>query len=494
MTTQDESVYYEDEIDLGKYLRVLIDRWWLIVGMALLAAVSALVVSFLMVPTYEATVHLATTKFKISVELGSQIRTLTEEELATTATGVQALVDRKARQQTFAQLALNPAIAQEVLPQFRERLSAIDEELLDPGNFIENHVESEVAQNTDLIAVTIKLPDAVLAADVANAWGAAQERLINDLYSGTGTQEVEDVGLQRQGAFVVYQGAQSELEAYLADNSIAGLNREIELKQAEIGSLQNTLKEAMSLVSGQELGARRQLLMGYYSDLVALQQLLDDARTLQSQLAAGEPSPAGAFGDSLALIFLRSQAFARLTPEAGAPFSLEVQTPLSASPESVTVDDVSNLMLVLEQRLIRTEERIATLTRTLLDPLQQPLPEGAGSEIRQEIETLTTEMQLLQAQLEAELDHEQELLRQRDLARDTYSTLARKETEVGLAAQTSGTEVRLASPAATPARPAGPRTLLNTAIAGTLGLMLGVSAVFLMEYASRENEAQAQAR
>lgn len=48
-------VYFEDEIDLREYALVLIRNWWLIAAATLVAAASALAVSMLLPPTYEAT-------------------------------------------------------------------------------------------------------------------------------------------------------------------------------------------------------------------------------------------------------------------------------------------------------------------------------------------------------------------------------------------------------------------------------------------------------
>jgi uncharacterized protein involved in exopolysaccharide biosynthesis len=480
--------YYEDEIDLRKYILVLFRRWWLIAGAAVLAAAAAFVVSMTMTPTYEASVDLATTKLKVEVQLGSQIQTITEEELVASGAQAGALVDRQARLEGYATLALNPGIAEEVLAQYAEQLSAIDEELIRPASFIKDHLESEVLTKTDVIRITVSLPDPQLAAQIANAWGEAYEERINRLYGGGSTQDLVAAQSQTAEAFKDYQTSQSKLEGYLADNPIPELQRGIDVHQVEIGRLQNALQESIALVSQQDLATRRSLLTGYYQDLIFLQRLLDDAKSLQGQLQAGPSSSAGAFGDALALIFMRSRAYSGAREEAGAPFALELQTPLSMEPGSVTAADVDGLVAVLEARLVETRTRIDDLTKGLLDPPGHKLPQGAGDDLRASMQKLTTEAQTLDAQLEAERAHKQDLTQQRDLAWDTYSTLARKETEVRVAAASGGTEVRLASPATPPANPTGPRKLYNTAIAGVVGGMLGVFGVFLLEFLHGDEE------
>jgi len=88
----------------------------------------------------------------------------------------------------------------------------------------------------------------------------------------------------------------------------------------------------------------------------------------------------------------------------------------------------------------------------------------------------------LQQQLQESQAEEDRLTRARDVARETYLTLARKVEEVRIAAEDTSGEVRLASHAAVPRKPVGPRKMLNTAVAGALGLMLGVFGAFAVEW------------
>jgi len=438
------------------------------------AAVAAFLFSSLQRPTYDASVYVGVAKRKIEVQFGTAIRTLTEDELATA--GAWALRDREARLATFRQLAMNPAIAEELLPQFADRLREIDEDLTDPARLLE-HVKTDEDNKNDLVGITVSLPDPVLAADLANAWAQAYEKHVNYLYSTSRPEDVQNMQAQAEQARAAYMQAQAALEAYLADNPIPRLQREIDLLQSEMSSYQSALREAETLTSGGDLAARRQLLSGYYSDRVTIERLLDDARSFQEQLSLGEASPGAAFGDTLAMVFLRSRAFAGAKDESGAPFSLQLQTPLSA--EVVAPSDIENLIHVLENRKLETERKIAALTPDLLAPPQNSLPEDAGSEIKERIATLTARVQSLQGQLEAETAHRKDLERQRDLHWDTYTTLAKKVVEQQIAAQSGSTEVRVASIAVPPASPSSPRKLVNTAVAGAVGLFMSTGLVLV---------------
>jgi len=98
----------------------------------------------------------------------------------------------------------------------------------------------------------------------------------------------------------------------------------------------------------------------------------------------------------------------------------------------------------------------------------------------------------LQGELQKFTTEQDRLVRARDVARDTYTTLARKVDEARIAAQDESGEVRLASYAAVPTEPVSPKKKLNTVVAGALGLLLGVFGAFAIEYWRQEAPPQAK--
>jgi uncharacterized protein involved in exopolysaccharide biosynthesis len=87
-------------------------------------------------------------------------------------------------------------------------------------------------------------------------------------------------------------------------------------------------------------------------------------------------------------------------------------------------------------------------------------------------------LQQEQQELTAESDR---LSRARDLAQETYSTLARRLAEARIAAQEKGGILQIGSYAAVPIEPISPRRLVSTVLAGGLGLMAGVILVVFVE-------------
>ncbi|MBI4770268.1 MAG: hypothetical protein HY784_07635, partial [Chloroflexi bacterium] len=105
----------------------------------------------------------------------------------------------------------------------------------------------------------------------------------------------------------------------------------------------------------------------------------------------------------------------------------------------------------------------------------------ADTPLEKGIRDLEAQVRDLQSQVAQQTSQQQELTRARDLAWSTYTNLATKEAELGVAAQTTGVEVALAAPAAVPDQDTMSGAL-NVAIATVLGLMLGVLAAYVIEY------------
>ncbi|MEW6047386.1 MAG: hypothetical protein AB1609_13045 [Bacillota bacterium] len=103
--------------------------------------------------------------------------------------------------------------------------------------------------------------------------------------------------------------------------------------------------------------------------------------------------------------------------------------------------------------------------------------QGALSRLAEELQALTAE--LVRAQAER-----QELTWQVDTARRNYETaVSQYEAQrMVLAGRLGASTLTLVRPAEAPTAPARPRTLLNTVVAGFLGLMVSIFGVFFAEF------------
>jgi len=402
------------------------------------AVITAAIVSFFLIaPLYEARAGVMIIKSKSEITFEPKYRTLTEEELA------RAGVDIASRRKALEALVASSSVAVEVIAKLGPTLDAEEREV---GTLLEM-VNTETTG--DLIYIAVRSTDAKKAAAIANAWGQVYERYVNELYSGK-PQSAEAIGTQMVEARQTYEESQEALARFIGDNRIEIFNREI--------------------------GAKQNALADYYATKQGLDRLIGDAKALRDQL---RKEPSSSIASTLPILLLRANAFMistslPLQPSTSLPLQpstslpLQLQLSLGQMPglEGSTEDqlgDVDSLISVLEVR--RGE-------------VQSLISEGS----------IQQELLGLQEQLEHEQARQRELTQARDLAWETYQTLARKEAEVEVSAQVTDTEVRFAVPAVEPKYPVAPKKKLHIALAGALGLMVGVFGAFMIEYFERPRQ------
>ncbi|MBN1890312.1 MAG: hypothetical protein JW850_20125 [Thermoflexales bacterium] len=117
-----------------------------------------------------------------------------------------------------------------------------------------------------------------------------------------------------------------------------------------------------------------------------------------------------------------------------------------------------------------------------LDELESlPAYSAAAEPLHQAIEQLQGEINQMRAELERQQATEHGLIQARDLASETYLTMARKQSETDIAGSVTGSEVRFAAPAVLPVqRVFSP--LIGVALGGFSGLLLGLLAAWSIEY------------
>jgi len=429
----------EEEIDLREYLDVIIRRWKWIVAITLVAVITAAIVSFFMIaPLYEARAGVMIVKSKSEITFEPKYRTLTEEELAS------AGVDIASRRKALEALVASSSVAVEAIAKLGPTLDPEEREV----SILLEMVDTETTG--DLIEIVVRSTDPKKAAAIANAWGEVYESYINELYSGR-PQSAEDIGAQVLEARKTYEEAQVALTKFRGDNTIEILSREIEAKQ-------NALADSYATKQG-------------------LDRLIGDAKALRDQLRKG---PSSSTASDLSIILLQANAFMvstslPLQPSTSLPLQPSTSLPLQLQ---LSLDQMAGLGGSAEDQLGDLDTLISVL-EARREEVQSPISEGS---IQQEV------LQL-QEQLEQEEARRRELTQARDLAWETYQTLARKEAEVEVSAQVTDTEVRFAVPAVEPQSPVAPKKKLNIALAGVLGLMVGVFGAFMMEYFERPRRA-----
>ena len=410
----------EADIDIRRYLEVLLSHWRFIAGATLITAVVVLIVSFILPPVYEAKAGLIIARARSQVSFEPRVRTLSEEQLSALR------VDTRIRQETLEALVMSPVVAAQVIEKLGDALKPAERRA---SELLEEGIKVEVSKG-ELITIKWRDRDPSRAALIANTWAQSYEAYVNGLY-GTSSDIPESIQSQLESARTKYDSAQAALGAFIGDNRITELSAEISSRK---GSLDYQ-----------------------YTVITQTTELIANAQALLLQANEGGRSGAGAVANGLALVQLQTSA---LTGAAQAPFELRF-----------SLDEGDQILLNTEAQ----GKDIETLIGILEDWRDDAYANVRDSSLLQDILQLEEE-------LEREQARERELLQSRDLAWETHTALARKADEVDVAVQTAGSEVKLAVPAIVPHDAVSPRKGVNTVVAGALGFIIGVFGALVMEY------------
>jgi len=294
------------------------------------------------------------------------------------------------------------------------------------------------AGDPNLIKLTVESKDPQEAANLANAWAGQVVTHLNDIYGGSGDMTL----FEGQVA-----NAKTTLEA--ADQALVAFRREYGMGFSDGRSSEGNEEDDMVLDLGirRRLQAKTDLLTDYETKARQITQLLQEARAASAQVneTTSPAIMAGLLGDMLDLGLVNEETSRH-----------SIQISLSGLDAEASL---SALIIALEAKQTSIDEAITGLS---------------------------AEVQTLQSQLADRQQELDQLLRDRQVAQDAYLTLSNKLQEATIETQDETGDVLLLSKAAVPKEPARPRRLLNTAVAGMLGLMVGVFGAFFIEYWQQE--------
>jgi len=513
---------YNISDNLGRLIEVFLRQWQLILAMTLIAGITAGAASLLLTKEYQASVLLASTKSASTVSYEPSIITLVEEQLLR---GVS-----KARLQSYVNLVKNPLIAQEVLDKMGDQL---DEQYRSVEKLL-NSVEGELIRESDTIEITITYSDPELAAQIVNEWAKVYMTHINNVYLESGSGEVySSIKVKLDESKGNYNSAQRELEEFIAINQQEEYTRQIAETQLVIDQLSSIRVNVLS----QQINNLDIKLEEAYDKRRNVDQLLNNASDIRAQVSRGGGGAVNS--NAIALNLLKAQAFAPGTEsvsrieyvsttelvertESGdliiqtSPIiqtnpnqqnSPIIQTSVINTTAEVMIDDLDGFIEVLENRRDKIDEEIDILSTQIVSDYytfgdEHSQPESTAAEnqapleligsgqidfnmaqlpIDQTILDLEKRIDDLGAKLAQETDRHDELMRARDLAWETYQTLANKEAELNVAAEIPGSVVNIASTALIPEKDTV-STIKNTALATAMGLIIGTFTAFAIEF------------
>jgi len=420
----------EEEIDLRQYVEVLIRYWKWIAGLALVAAVVALGTSYLIPPTYEATALVAVTEPRYMMRFDTRFETVNSVQPAYKA---------------YPELAASDDL-------LRDLLAALNSDVEDVVTLqdLRERLEAESGADPSMVRLVVRSQDPEAAARIANTWADLFVARANEIYGAHSEHQMRFFEAQLERARLELDAAQQALVEFQARN-------------------QGTVLEA-------RLASVQQDLQDYLVEQREIERALRNVRALRDSVADQPADAVVSPGDDLTALLLQIQAF-----------SVRASRPGQRATSGAELETGSSVWLQISDASLLSSERTAGELTAFLDELAAIL-EARGEEVATQVTALEPHILDLQQQLQESRVEESDLVRTRDVAQETYVTVARKVEEARIAAEDTTGEVRLASQAAAPDRPVSPRKRLNTAVAGMMGLMLGVFGAFAVEWWRGDSE------
>lgn len=416
----------DEEIDLRKYLNVLL-RWWreiifITLATIVLVALAVQALKLVLTPKYEASASVAIVRTFSDVSFDPRFKTQTDD--LTAAQNPSA----SARRAALLALASSGSIAQKVIEQLGDKLNSNER----VAETLAKSVTPELASggrgggDSDLINITIKADSPEKAALLVNTWSQIYVQSVNAIYGQVPDDLLTSIESEFESVQKNYTKSQSDLEAFVADNHIDTLSRQVTETQSVIDNLQRGKKEALTqLVNGivnvrsqavqdflntqatsqvsaykkeiegrqalitaylnaindtqvnvfkQQADRDNKLLNSYYTIWQQATRALEDANNLKAQVEKGGDSAARS--STLALQLLKLQVFTQI-------FNSET-SPTPATSNNQPRSDETNLRLQLQvgdNTPVFTQEQMLADLNSLISVL---------SKRRQDLETQIT--------------------------------------------------------------------------------------------------------
>lgn len=407
-------------IDLSRYVRVVLQRWPVVLAMALVGALAGFLISRVLPPLYEVEATLLATTPKLDADFDSRLRSSLELGLS------------REMNRTLFGLLRNPELETRVVMAMGE---ALPPEQRAPGTLIE-HIEAvQVGGDSSYFHIRFRHRDPGLAQQLLNTWASEYVALVNELY-GFPVAVEEDLRASLAAAQARLSQAEENLETFQRETGVGLVDN---IQYPATLSRQSGLTEARNLFGlyerygarGEALETKNLTLGRYLAARDVLKVLIGQAEALQGR--------GNARGSDLSLELLSSNEV------------ITTRGRLDAA--ALATQDIGAVLEALRAEAMALDDLIAAL--------------------QADVHALQTELAEKFRQLAA-------LVRERQLAEESYIIFALKEKEMEIRTEVQDSWVQLVSPAFLPQEPVAPRLPLNTAVGGVLGGLLGVLAALLL--------------
>jgi polysaccharide biosynthesis transport protein len=459
---------FSEELNFGKYWLVLKRRWLVIVLISGATLGLATVWTSKQLPVYEATGKLLFKSNKSSNLIGIQ----------SDSGKLEALTQKGDPLSTEGEILRSQPIIQAALKKSNWRDAKgkpLDADAVASGLSVKPVV------GTDILQITYKANDPKLAAGVVNQVMTAYLKnnvVVNRAEVVAARQFIVD---QLPATEAAVNQAEANLRQFKEANGILVLDQEARASVEDLSVLdkQITSAQAALVKANAEVGALRSQ-VGMDAQSALAMNTLNQSDGVQKALAEWQQTQA-------------QLAKQKTLYRDGYPVVVQLQRQEAAA------------KAVLEQRVaevVGKNRRVdpgrlqqGTTRQEIVLALSKAEVERLG--LANELNSLVRSQAAFAARSQSipSLEKTQrQLERQLDAAQTTYKTLLNKLQEAQVAEnQTIGT-ARVIAAAAVPEKPIGPQVMINLLAAGLVGVLLGVSAAFLLDYADQSVKTLGEAK
>jgi len=441
---QDSPQRFEEdlvEIDLREYINLLWRKKWFLIGLVIVAIFTSYFLSKMMTKIYE-------TSTVVMVREENGMESIFSEQFSF-FTGQASKVD------TYSQILKSRVILQRVI----EELDLRDEETgeyLDPEDFKES-LSISGSVDTNLITITARYPDPVIARDIANKLVEVFKEQNQELNRSNLKSASDFISTQLQKVKKELSQLEEKLLAYKEENAVILPQEFARTILDRLSKLEINRAEALLA-----LEEARTSLAEYEQYINKEEREIISAETISSNPIV-------------------TQNKARLVElEVELAGLLEVYT--DKHPKVLEVKKkIAEVKNVLNKNV---EEIISTKSRTI-NPLYQKMKERIitlqTTLIASEAKITSLDKRIDQLEEELSLLPEKELTLAR-LAESIYVLLMERREELQIQEAMQSSDIVVVDPAVVEDEPVSPKTKLNVVIAAFLAIFIGVFIVFLQEY------------
>ena len=523
----------EIEIDLRKYVKRIWDQRLVIGSLIVVGALLGGLYSFIRPAAYEATATVAIIKSRTEVEFDPRVRTLTADDIAGAS---QTAVDyrRNALLSLATSGEIAQEVLKDVGPLLPEDqrdpaklIRLIKPELATRGDLILIRVQYD---DPGIAAQIANVWATYYERYINRVYSASQPQYLESVQTEveqsrktyeTSQRALEELIANNDAGVLQRQISDTlkiidSLSEERRDSLRAAIQTRLDVQTQIIDTYLSAQRDASTKVISAAVNSQVQILSSYYETKVELARLVNDAQALRDQVAQGGPNSVRS--NALAIVLLKARAFARLNSQSN-PGSNQMQVPAQPQlqlnvgqltptdpPVEEVLRDLDALVSVLKARQISVEKDITTASATLtagsavttslvtgksdlqaaavkqfeqlinLNDLSDLVPASAMASdgaLTTLIDKYAKDLDKAKSGLESINARLDDLTEERDVNRDAYVTLLKKQNEVRIGNTLTGSEVKFASPAVVPDLRVTSR-ILPIAIGAALGFLIGV--------------------